>query len=98
MNSITPILLALLNISSVHAAEVYRCATAEGLTRYQQEPCPGRRVVIETQPTGIGGLRDTEVHAYLDAIEQDISRIGPNQMQQLDTVMSHVRLLRQIVD
>ena len=53
---------------------------------------------INTDRVGVSGLRDSEVSAYLDSIERDVSRIGPRQSRQLETVSGHLTILRRIVD
>ncbi|MFO1419524.1 MAG: hypothetical protein U1F59_00895 [Candidatus Competibacteraceae bacterium] len=91
-------LIALASIAPVaQAVEVYRCIV-DHTTRYQEKPCGGMVIHVETAPTGIGGLRTSEVNAYLDAVERDVYRIGPHQSRQLETVNGHLTILRQIVD
>ena len=54
---------------------------------------------INPEKTGVGGLRDSEVSAYLDSVERDVYRIaGPRQSRQLETVTGHLTILRRIVD
>jgi hypothetical protein len=67
---------------------------------YQDEPCTGAVMVdINPEKTGVGGLRDSEVSAYLDSVERDVYRIaGPHLSRQLETVNSHLTVLRKIVD
>ncbi|MBK8185716.1 MAG: DUF4124 domain-containing protein [Candidatus Competibacteraceae bacterium] len=91
--------IALASIAlDAHAIEVYRC-TASGVTHYQDKPCAGAVVEIKPEKTGVSGLRDSEISAYLDFVERDVYRItGPSQSRQLDTVSGHLTILRRIVD
>jgi len=92
------VLIVLASTALAHSAEVYRCIT-DGVTRYQEKPCLGVIMQIDTQRTGVGGLRDSEVSAYLDSVERDVYRIaGPHLSRQLETVNSHLTVLRKIVD
>ena len=84
-------------LPAAQAVEVYRCRV-NGQMRYQQDPCNGVVLTLHPERTGVEGLRDSEVHAYLDSVERDVYRIGPRQMEQLETVRSHVTILRQLVD
>ena len=91
MHKTAAVLIALASIAPARAVEVYRCV-ADGATRYQERPCGG--IVVS-----VGGLRDSEVAAYLDAVERDVRRIGgPRQSRQLETVNGHLTVLRKIVD
>jgi len=93
------ILASIVPSTPARAVEVYRCIVDGGITRYQEQPCSGILIHVGTEPTGVGGLRDGEVNAYLDAVERDVYRIdGPRQREQLDTVTGHLTILRQIVE
>lgn len=98
MHKTAAALIALASIAPARAVEVYRCV-ADGATRYQERPCGGIVLAIDAGSTGVGGLRDGEVAAYLDAVERDVRRIdGPRQVRQLDTVNGHLTILRRIAD
>ncbi len=98
MHKTAVILIALASIAPARAVEVYRCI-ADGVTRYQEQPCGGVVIDINPERTGVGGLRDSEVSAYLDSVERDVRRIaGPRQSRQLETVNGHLTILRRIVD
>lgn len=97
MHKTAAVLIILASIAPAHAVEIYRCFV-NGFAHYQDKPCSGIVMNINTDRVGVSGLRDSEVSAYLDSVERDIDRIGPRQVQQLDTVMSHITMLRQIVD
>jgi hypothetical protein len=99
MHKTAAALIALASIApAARAVEVYRCLI-NGQIRYQDKPCSGVVIDINPERTGVGGLRDSEVSAYLDAVERDVRRIaGPRQSQQLDTVNGHLTILRRIVD
>jgi hypothetical protein len=99
MHKTAAALIALASIApAARAVEVYRCI-ADGVTRYQEQPCGGIVLSVNPERTGVGGLRDSEVSAYLDAVERDVRRIaGPRQSRQLDTVNGHLTILRRIVD
>ena len=98
MHKTAVILIALASIAPARAVEVYRCI-ADGVTRYQEQPCSGVVLSVNPERTGVGGLRDSEVSAYLDSVERDVYRIaGPRQSQQLETVNGHLTILRRIVD
>lgn len=98
MHKTAAVLIALASIAPARAVEVYRCV-ADGATRYQEQPCGGFVISVDVDPTGVGGLRDSEVAAYLDAVERDVRRIdGPRQVRQLETVNGHLTILRRIVD
>lgn len=99
MHKTAAALIALASIASAaRAVEVYRCV-ADGATRYQERPCGGIVLAIDAGSTGVGGLRDSEVAAYLDAVERDVRRIdGPRQVRQLETVNGHLTILRRIAD
>ena len=98
MHKTAAVLIALASIAPARAVEVYRCV-ADGATRYQERPCGGIVLNVNPERTGVGGLRDSEVSAYLDAVERDVRRIdGPRQSGQLETVNGHLTILRRIVD
>lgn len=94
---ITAAVIALISIAPAHAVEVYRCLV-NGFAHYQDKPCNGMVININADKTGVGNMRDSEVSAYLDAVERDVSRIGPSQVRQLETVNGHLTILRRIVD
>lgn len=97
---ITAAVIALASIAlDAHAIEVYRCTASGVVTHYQDKPCAGAVVEIKPEKTGVSGLRDSEISAYLDFVERDVYRItGPSQSRQLDTVSGHLTILRRIVD
>ena len=97
MHKTTAVLIVLASIAPARAVEVYRCV-AEGITHYQEQPCSGIVLTINADRTGVGGLRDSEVSAYLDAVERDVYSITPAQAQQLETVMGYLTVLKKIVD
>lgn len=99
MHKTTAVLIALAGMTpAARAVEVYRCVADGGITHYQEQPCHGVSMQVHVEPTGVGGLRDSEVSAYLDAVERDIRRIGPHPSRQLETVNGHLTILRKIVD
>lgn len=99
MHKTTAVLIALAGMTpAARAVEVYRCVADGGILHYQEHPCNGISMQVHVEPTGVGGLRDSEVSAYLDAVEQDIRRIGPHPSRQLETINGHLTILRKIVD
>ncbi len=94
---VATVLIVLCSITPAYSTEVYRCFV-NGFAHYQDKPCSGMVLNINTDKTGVGTMRDSELSAYLDSIERDVSRIGPHQSRQLETVNSHLSILRKIVD
>lgn len=97
MHKTAAVLIILASIAPAHAVEIYRCFV-NGFAHYQDKPCSGIVMNINTDRFGVSGLRDSEVSAYLDAVERDVYRMGPSQVRQLETVNSHLTILRRIVD
>lgn len=98
MHKTAAVLIILASIAPAHAVEIYRCFV-NGFAHYQDKPCSGIVMNINPEKTGVGGLRDSEVSAYLDSVERDVYRIaGPRQSRQLETVTGHLTILRRIVD
>ncbi|MBK8536330.1 MAG: DUF4124 domain-containing protein [Candidatus Competibacteraceae bacterium] len=97
MHKTAAVLILLACMAPAHAVEIYRC-WVNGFAHYQDKPCSGIVMSINTDQVGVGGLRESEVSAYLDSIERDVSRIGPHQSRQLEAVSGHLAILRQLVD
>ena len=72
MNKLAIALTLSLTASSAFAG-AYKCQV-DGKTVYQQLPCAGQELVLNTKDTGNGGLRDSEYKALNDVYERELAR------------------------
>lgn len=89
MNKLALTLTLSLTTSTVFAG-AYKCQV-DGKTVYQQLPCAGQELVLNTKDTGNGGLRDSEYKALIDIHKREVAAADAR----LDAIKQEQKILNE---